>query len=503
MTVGVLNIVFASVLMLFSLSLGMYNVTVPMSSRAMSQMLKKSEADYEARRQADLKAIEEAEKSAATDQERQALELKRKALAARPKWELPVGMDFEKMGLMGRSVAVFAAVDVSTALVLDLLMLAAGIGLVQRQTWGVRLGLAAAAAKLVRLVLVYGYAALVIIPPFAQGSGRVAFEAMAQQLVAAGQRTPPGLDPAFFTRMYSITYTAMAVSMILFGAIYPAISLWFQSRPGARAACEERARHGLEPAGTRVVGILNIVFASSLILFALCMGTYLTVLPILGRFLTDVQQKNEARVVAQQEAARKSVEEALAKAATDEEKKDLEAQRTVLQSKPRGQMVQVQTAQLDLSMLGMNDPKVRAYFWIELTSGLALNLAMIVAGIGLVRRKRWGITLGIGTALAKIVRLVAVYGYFAVAVAGPIAKASADAIGRMVAAQQVVLGAAEPPPVDTAPLVEVYTRMYGVAPATMVVLGAVYPAVALAILIRARRLQAPKAAPDHAVGETW
>src|SRR5262249_37679167 len=155
------------------------------------------------------------------------------------------------------------------------------------------------------------------------------------------------------------------------------------------------------------------------------------------------------------------------------------------------------------SMLGMSDPKVRTYYWLELTSGLLLNLAMIVAGIGLVRRKRWGITLGIATALAKIVRLLAVYGYFAVAVSGPVAKASAGPVGRWVAQQQVVLGAAEPPPVDTAPLVEVYTRMYGVVPATMIVLGAIYPAIALAILIRARRLQAPKTAPDLAVDGTW
>jgi hypothetical protein len=159
-------------------------------------------------------------------------------------------------------------------------------------------------------------------------------------------------------------------------------------------------------------------------------------------------------------------------------------------------MVQVQASQLDLSMLGLDDPKIKTYYWFELASGLLLNLAMIVAGIGLVRRKRWGIALGTATAAAKLIRLVALYSYFGLALAGPVAKASAAAVGRMVAQQQVMLGAAEPPPVDSTPLVGVYMRMYAVVPALMIALGSVYPAIALWILVRARRAQAAKAATD-------
>jgi hypothetical protein len=500
-TVGILNLVFGSVLILGSLMMAAYSAVLPLTSRVMTETLKRAQADYEAKRQVELKGLEAAEKAAATASEKRAIEKQRKALAARPKMELPIGMDFEKMGLSGPRFAIYAVADSASALVLDILMLAAGIGLVRRQMWGVRLGLLSAGLKIVRLVLVYGYATVAIIPPIAQGSGRVAFEAMAQQFKATGQAFPPGLNAVFFTRIYAITYTVMAVSMILFGSIYPAIVLWLLSRPGARAACEERARHGLEPVGTRVVGILNIVFASSLILFGLCMGAYITALPLLGRLMAQVERDTERRVAAQQQAALKSVDEALAKATTEQEKQELEAQREVLSSRPKNAKLQV--AQLDLSMMGLNHPTIRAYYWCELASGLILNLAMITAGIALVRRKPWGITLGIATAAAKIVRLVAVYGYFALAVASLMAQQMAGSVTKMIAQQQVVLGAPEPPPMDTTFLASAYARMFSVSPWLMIAAGVIYPLIALYVLITARAEQRKKVGVDAGLDETW
>src|SRR5262249_27551770 len=155
--------------------------------------------------------------------------------------------------------------------------------------------------------------------------------------------------------------------------------------------------------------------------------------PVLGRMLKQVEKTQQAKAAAQQEAALKSVEEALAKAATEDEKKDLEAQREVLTSRPRAQ--NVQTAALDLSMLGLGDAKFRTYYWIELASGLVLNLCMIVAGIALLCRRPWGIPFGIGTAVAKIVRLIAIYSYFAFAMAAPMARHTAEAVSRMIAQQ--------------------------------------------------------------------
>jgi hypothetical protein len=477
-----LNIVFATGLMFLSLSMAAYTALMPMSQRAMTQMQKKAEADLEAKRQADLKAVEEAEKSATTPAEKQALQKQRKALETTPKVSLPIGMDLEKLGFSGKKYTVFSVVDVTTALVLDVLLLVAGIGLIRRRMWALRLGIGTAAAKIVRLVLVYGFVILVVIPPLAQGSGRVAFEGMIQQMKANGQGAPAGFDAAFFTRMYYIMYTVMAVAMILFGSLYPAISLWFLSRPGARSACEERARQGLEGTETRVVGIVNIIFATCLILFGLCMGAYITALPILGRTLTEVQKSADKKMEAKRQEELKSIEEALKKAATEEEKQQLEEEREAISTRPKVQITQA----IDPSMMGLNDPKVQAYYWIELASGLILNVAMIAAGIALVRQKPWGITLGIGTAVAKIVRLVVVYTYFALVVASIIAQRSAEMVGRMMSQQQAMLGTAEPPAIDSSPLVQVYERVYGLIPFVVIVLGSLYPAISLYVLTRAR-----------------
>jgi hypothetical protein len=91
----------------------------------------------------------------------------------------------------------------------------------------------------VRLVLLYSFFALVVVPVLAQSMGKVAGEMMIQQQAAIGRPAPPGIDAQMLTRIYYITYTAGAVAMIAIGSIYPAVSLWLLTRPGARAACDE------------------------------------------------------------------------------------------------------------------------------------------------------------------------------------------------------------------------------------------------------------------------
>ena len=55
------------------------------------------------------------------------------------------------------------------------------------------------------------------------------------------------MDTNMLMKVYFITYTVFCVAMIVFGSIYPAISLWLLTRPDARAACDEsRLPKGLE-----------------------------------------------------------------------------------------------------------------------------------------------------------------------------------------------------------------------------------------------------------------
>ena len=501
--VGMLNIIFAVFLMLMSIYVGWYAAIMPMTNRAMAQVRARAEADLEAKRQVDFKAIEEAEKTATTAGEKAELDIRRKALGDRPKVALPIGMDLEAMGLGGRRFTVYSWVDASTALLLDVGLLVAGIGLLRRELWALRLAIATAAAKIIRLVLLYSYVVLAIVPPIAQGSGKLAVEMMAQQAkTMGGPGPPPMMNAAFFTKMYYVSYTVMAVAMMLFGAIYPAISLWFLTRPGARAACEPRSRHDGELSETRALGITNIVFASCLILFGLCFGAYVAALPVLGRTLVQIQKKTEAAAAARQKAELKTIAEEEAKATTTEEKEELAEQRKAIESRPKPPNP---FAALDLGQMGLDDPRILTYYWVELMSGLLLNLAMITVGIGLVRRKPWGITLGAGTAAAKIIRLVLVYGYFVLAVAPLLAGKSAAMMGRLLTQQQAMMGGQTLVEFDSGPLREAYTAMYPPIAVAFIVLGSIYPAISLWLLLRARALSASKnnapSAPE--LTETW
>jgi hypothetical protein len=494
---GILNIVVASALILMSLYLGIYSVLTPMTTRAMTEVKDRAAAADEARKQAELEDVARREQAAASEAEKVLLQKLRATIKARRSVTIPIGMDLEKLGWGGGKMQAYAFVDAGTALALDALMIAAGIAMIRRRSWGLRAGLWAALGKIVRLVLVYGYAALVLVPPLAQASGKLAGEMVVQQQKAAGGPMPP-IGPAFFTRMYYIMYTGMAVSMMLFGSIYPAISLWFLSRPGAWAACDERAvREPQAVAITRGLGILNVVFASCLILFGLCLGAYITLLPMVGKIATQAQGKAVADMEARRASELKIIAEAEEKASTEEEKKDLAAQRAAIEERPR----LPNTAGLDFSQMGLNEPRVRVYYWVELATGFALNLAMLIVGIALLRRRSWAVPLGIGVAGAKIVRLVLLYSYFLLAVGTLIAQQTAKMVGGMMV-QPALAGAGAgigPAELDVRPLAQVYEKTYVLIAVVMIVAGSIYPAVSIWLLGRVRA--AAKGGADGRGGE--
>ena len=170
-------------------------------------------------------------------------------------------------------------------------MLVAGIGLLRRRMWGIRLAIAAAAAKIVRLVLLYSYVALAIVPPIAQGSGRMAFEATMQQQKAMGGTAGPAherrlLHEDLLCHVYGDGRFHDAVRGDLSGAVALVLE-----PARARAACDPKARHDREVSETRALGITNIVFAACLILFGLCLGTYIAAIPVWADLGPDPEEE--------------------------------------------------------------------------------------------------------------------------------------------------------------------------------------------------------------------
>ncbi len=133
----------------------------------------------------------------------------------------------------------FSAIDSVTALILNALMFASGIGLVNLKRWGARAWTGVAWAKIVRLVLFWGYFIVAVSPSLSRGMARYIVES-----AAAPQGR--GSSVADVTRIFATINLIVAVGMIVLGSIYPAVSLWIIGRSGVRAALEPKSTEGTD-----------------------------------------------------------------------------------------------------------------------------------------------------------------------------------------------------------------------------------------------------------------
>jgi hypothetical protein len=242
-SIGVLNIIFGSILMLCGictgLNMAMQSAMAPMFGQQQLQFQQLMEAER-AKKLEDLKKLEDA---APNDQEKAALEGQRKALEAQPLPKMPdMAKFYEDVSLPAYGIA-----DAVSGLILNILMVVAGIGLLGFREWARQLGLWVAALKIVRLVALYGFFAIVVAPNISK-----AFSSMFQETVEGmGKGAPPGQRipaPAEFAQMgmaMGVMMTAFAIGMIIFGAIYPIIVLILLSRSRVKVACTSAAlAHG-------------------------------------------------------------------------------------------------------------------------------------------------------------------------------------------------------------------------------------------------------------------
>lgn len=236
--IGILNIVFASGLLLGGLCWAGSIVLQPYTMKMMNEAQKKMEADEKSKHDAALKKLEDQEKEAQTEEEKAEIREARKTAASGPV-ALKVPMfDLSKL-MTNTRVQAWSWADVLTGIVVNVLLLTSGIGLVMFRPWGRKLAVWVASLKVIRLIAVYGYAIFAVVPEFSRLLGKAVGDMMIQQQQVSGKPMPPFMTPDWFTRTYTITYTVMAVGMIVFGAVYPLIMIWLLNRPSARAACGE------------------------------------------------------------------------------------------------------------------------------------------------------------------------------------------------------------------------------------------------------------------------
>jgi hypothetical protein len=118
------------------------------------------------------------------------------------------------------------------------MLIVSGIGLLNLRSWSRGLAIWTLWLKIGRLLLVYGYFAIVVGPFMAEAQGK-AVEKMMTSVQGAGGGGGP--NPGDVMKMtYGVMYSGFGIAMIVFGSIYPAIALWLLSRPGVKAACSGR-----------------------------------------------------------------------------------------------------------------------------------------------------------------------------------------------------------------------------------------------------------------------
>ena len=244
---GIFNVLFATEILACGLCMGGYTVTLPLWGRLIQQAQSQTRQRFEAAKASELAALAEKEKAAKTTEDRAEIVTERLRVEARPDPTAAAAMmDLSKMGLDDPTFIRWTWTEVFSGLVLNVMLLASGVGLLHWKPWARSLGVWTGVLKVLRLVLVYGFFIIGVVPPISQRIGGAVSTMMAGQ-PGMGAPAGAGSAAAMFTRIYTVTYSALGVGMIALGVIYPAILLWLLTRPGVKVACAGTHKLPKEP----------------------------------------------------------------------------------------------------------------------------------------------------------------------------------------------------------------------------------------------------------------
>jgi hypothetical protein len=259
------------------------------------------------------------------------------------------------------------------------------------------------------------------------------------------------------------------------------------------------------PGPAKTVGILNIVVGSVLVVWGLCSGISALVMPMTREWIEVSQKKIE---VANEEAAKAKIDADLAEldareraAKTEEEKAEIKIEREAVKTRPTKPMI---TVDMSSSFKPASDPVYLRYEIANTVSGLLLNIALLVAGIGLIRLRESARQVTVWTCVLKIIRAI-VLGAAAIIYVVPLMSRAADEQMQKMGAQ---IQAAQPnragPPVQQQ--LSVMSKYMAIGYAAMYIamfgISAAYVAVILIVLTRPRVKAAciaaskPQPAPD-------
>src|SRR5262245_10880256 len=180
------------------------------------------------------------------------------------------------------------------------------------------------------------------------------------------------------------------------------------------------------PQRAKLVGVLNIVFASLLLIYIGIQAAMLILTPTIMRISGDMMKDSQLKLEQKREADLAALKKEAAEAKTDEEKAQLAGQIKALENEPK-----VTMPDMNKMWDAMRAPGYQVYVWSDLASGFLLNLAMLISGIGLLRLKERSRKLAIGIFGLKIARLCILAIVLVLVILPITSKMSADMMSEM------------------------------------------------------------------------
>ena len=183
---GLMNITFGILLLLTAVAYGLMYAYTPALNRFFSAPMKQIEEQQKADRAAKIAALKAREAAAKTEEEKTTLANERAALEARVVPDLSAFDELQDMNAYNEPrLAIFYILDVSTALILNVLMIVSGGGLMRLREWARRLAIWVAQLKILRWsAMVVG--SMVVIMPMMMAKTQPAITALEAQIKAAG-----------------------------------------------------------------------------------------------------------------------------------------------------------------------------------------------------------------------------------------------------------------------------------------------------------------------------
>lgn len=218
---GILNIIFSLMAGLFAAyALGMA-LLMPYFAESFEDLEQARQQAHDA----EIIDLDRQEEVAKTEAEKEAIRAERQTAIDEFDTE-----QFDPFSAMrDKKVIAYGIADGSTGLLLNLTMFISGVGLLMHREWARKLAIWTAGLKIVRLCILQAVNLALIVPIQVKQS-----QQMFDQMDMGG-----GAPPVDMGAMQGIMMSAFAVVTLVIGSVYPALCLWFLTRPRVKVVFQD------------------------------------------------------------------------------------------------------------------------------------------------------------------------------------------------------------------------------------------------------------------------